>query len=377
MKHHSLYQEVEKIKEDLHYYNFIKSIIKLFSVQFRRSVSAIDDYRILDICGTGGNGIVYRVLCLRDQCQYALKIPYLSYYIIDRYELSAEHMFDDPYPKIDEIAEDLASLTMAAEVSPQTVRTAFYRVSEERSYKREFFSMKAVGGQENMVSLCDYGTFDLICRQQGKPEETRHLAYFVVPLFQGVSLPEYMEKQAGTCGKWLRSFKILGKVMDIVEASHRCGVIHRDLHPGNFIYEESTDRLSLIDFGSSLVECGEILDTPGEKRGSKRFIPPEQFADSARADERSDYFCIGGLLFYMLTAQSPFERTRQAETVPRSPEEFILPPEKMPEMLYREIIAFLNRLMSFRREDRYQTMEEIRNDWYRITTQLSFFSDFE
>ena len=366
MNCHSLFQEVELIKKDLHYYNFIKSIIRLFSVRFQDFVSEIGTYKLLDICGTGGNGIVYRALNTEDQSQYALKIPYLSYYMIDLFNLSKEHMYDDPYVKIDEIAEFFDASTYEILVHPHTGRSIFYRIGEERAYIREFYSLEAMIDCENTVFLSDYGSFDLLSTTNRVPNRMRQIAYFVTPLFQGISLSQYFDRMEVSQSRWGESFKLLGKVIDIVENIHTQGVIHRDLHPGNFLYDEHTEDLNLIDFGSALTDLDRIQDTVGEKRGSKRFMAPEQFADPRKADERSDYFCIGGLLFYMLTAVSPFERNRKAATQPRSPVKNIKKPEGLSEKVYQKTIAFITRLMSFRPKDRFQTIEEIRNSWYEV-----------
>lgn len=366
MNCHSLFQEVELIKEDLHYYNFIKSIIRLFSVRFQDFVSEIGMYKLLDICGTGGNGIVYRALNTENLNQYALKIPYLSYYMIDLFHLTREHMYDDPYVKIDEIAEFFNASTYEVLVHPHTGRSRFYRVGEERAYIREFYSLKAMKGCENTVFLSDYGSFDLLSTTNRVPHRTRQIAYFVTPLFRGISLSQYFNRMEVSQNRWEKSLKLLGKVIDIVESIHAHGVIHRDLHPGNFLYDEFTGDLNLIDFGSALTDLDRIQDTLGEKRGSKRFMAPEQFADPRRADFRSDYFCIGGLLFYMLTSVSPFERNRKAATPPRSPVKDIKRPEDLPEEVYQKTIAYMTRLMTFRPKDRFQTIGEIRSGWYEI-----------
>lgn len=371
MKDPLLLQEVQILKEDLHYYNFIKSLIRLFSVRFREQVPAIGSYSILDTCGTGGNGIVYRVVSETDRRQYALKIPYLSYYMIELFDLSVEHMFDDPYPKIDEVAGFLASTSYAVLAHQGARRTEFFNTGEKRSCRREFYCLEAMKGQENAVSLLDYGTFDLISSREGVPDQRRQLAYYIMPLFQGISLSEYPGRENAQWIRWKKSAEILEKVIDLVEDVHRRGVIHRDLHPGNFLYDEETRKLYLIDFGSSLARTLDLeQDTEGENRGSRRFMSPEQFADPRSADARSDYFCIGGLLLYMLTFRSPFRRDRTRTTRPLSPEECIEKPEELAEPVFREVLNFINRLMRFERDARYQTIEEIRKVWTALAEAI-------
>lgn len=362
MKDRLIYREVEIIKQDLHYYNFIKSIIRLFAVRLRQQVPSIGSYTILDTCGTGGNGIVFEVADARDGRKYALKIPYLSYYMIQLFDLSIEHMYDDPYEKIDEIAEYIDSVSFEVRTSPRAHRTHFGSVGEERSCLREYYCLEAMKDCKSTVFLCDYGIFDLISRRIRHPDQLRQLSYYVTPLFQGIPLTQYPGPNIPQVERWRIAFTILEKVIDIVDEVHRRGVIHRDLHPGNFLYCKETDEVHLIDFGSSLANLGISLDTDGENRGSKRFIPPEQFANPRCADARSDYFCIGGLLLHMLTSRSPFQRDRKQDTRPLFARQTLKKPEQMTEEAFEKTIRFLDRLMSFQRSERYQNTEEIRKD---------------
>ena len=371
MKDCLIYREVESIKQDLHYYNFIKSIIRLFAVRLREQVPVIGSYRIMDTCGTGGNGIVYQVADLKDGRQYALKIPYLSYYMIQLFDLSVEHMYDDPYEKIDEIAEYISSVDFEVRAAePRAHRTQFGSVGEERSCLREYYCLRAMKDCKSTVYLCDYGTFDLISKRSHNPDQIRQLSYYITPLFQGLSLAEYLGPSIPKEERWRIAFKILEKVIDIVDDVHRRGIIHRDLHPGNFLYCKETDEVHLIDFGSSLANLDIAQDTDGENRGSKRFIPPEQFADPRCADTRSDYFCIGGLLYFMLTSRSPFRRDRKQNTRPPVAGQILKKPEHITEESYGKVICFLDRLMSYDRDERYQSTEEIREDLSCLISSL-------
>src|SRR5580692_1715050 len=99
--------------------------------------------------------------------------------------------------------------------------------------------------------------------------------------------------------------KILRQVCSALEAAHAEGVVHRDLKPQNVMLEAS-GRVVVMDFGlarsmeaSGLTQAGSIMGTPA-------YMSPEQ-AKGLPADERSDIFALGIILYQMLTGVVPFK----------------------------------------------------------------------
>lgn len=352
--------------------SFMKCIIRLFSIRFLESVPELGPYELAGICGIGGNGPVYTVIDRRDNRQYALKLPYLSYYMMELFYLHARHIGEPPFEKFEEIIEKLSQLSFDIELREGCPPLSFHSPSEERAYQREYLSMKAVEGCEMMACLCDYGHFDLFSFFSGRLISLWTIPYFVIPFFHGIPLSSFSGTDIPLERKWQRSLDIIDHVIDQVEQLHTRGVIHRDMHPGNFLYDEERGELALIDFGAALVNGDNRFDTSGEKRGSVRFMSPEQFSDPCRVDERSDYFFIGGLLLYLLTSRTPFLKDqREKESRPLPAEEYFQKPDGISEKLYHRTLDFLNHLLCFEREKRFQSIGEIRSAWEQVRAEAA------
>lgn len=97
-------------------------------------------------------------------------------------------------------------------------------------------------------------------------------------------------------------------------AAHAAGVIHRDLKPENVFLSVGPDgepRLKILDFG---LARGPVLDQPhkrlttrGQVFGTPHYMAPEQGRSAADADERSDLYSVGVLLYEVVTGQVPLD----------------------------------------------------------------------
>ncbi|MEO0201513.1 MAG: serine/threonine-protein kinase, partial [candidate division WOR-3 bacterium] len=96
-------------------------------------------------------------------------------------------------------------------------------------------------------------------------------------------------------------------ILDALKYAHSKGLIHKDIRPSNVRFNE-TDSVVLVDFGMA-----EIAAKAAMKFKRTAFIPPphytapEQIKSFELADERSDIYSVGALLYHMLTKEPPFE----------------------------------------------------------------------
>jgi serine/threonine protein kinase len=101
------------------------------------------------------------------------------------------------------------------------------------------------------------------------------------------------------------TFTCLNSIARGLKAIHKVGIVHRDLKHANVMFRED-GTLALADFGiSKHVSEGFELTTAGTVIGTPHYLSPEQ-AEGLPADQRSDLYALGVMLYEMLTGKKPY-----------------------------------------------------------------------
>jgi serine/threonine protein kinase/formylglycine-generating enzyme required for sulfatase activity len=97
-----------------------------------------------------------------------------------------------------------------------------------------------------------------------------------------------------------------------LSAAHNRTLIHRDIKPANIWLEAGTGRAKILDFGLARTTAEECqLTLEGAIVGTPAYMSPEQ-AQSCPVDHRSDLFSMGCVMYQMATGEPPF---RGADTI--------------------------------------------------------------
>ncbi|WP_438037072.1 serine/threonine-protein kinase [Sorangium sp. So ce204] len=151
---------------------------------------------------------------------------------------------------------------------------------------------------------------------EGRLEDGR--PFFVMPLFDGVTLSEEVRKRGPLpIG---RALALADQILAGLAAMHAAKVVHRDLQPGNILLVpgargagagEGATTVKLIDLGFAHepgVDTGDGVtpDSPGSLVGTLLFMSPEQAMRSRAITERSDLFAAALLIYYALSGKLPF-----------------------------------------------------------------------
>ena len=91
-----------------------------------------------------------------------------------------------------------------------------------------------------------------------------------------------------------------------LDYSHRAGIIHRDIKPGNVMLTPSGD-VKVMDFGiaRAIADASSTMTQTAAVVGTAQYLSPEQ-ARGETVDSRSDVYSAGCLLYELLTGRPPF-----------------------------------------------------------------------
>jgi eukaryotic-like serine/threonine-protein kinase len=141
----------------------------------------------------------------------------------------------------------------------------------------------------NVVNVFDRGEFD-------------GTYYIAMEFLRGRTLKELILQEAPL--DQMRALDICVQILRAAGFGHRRGVIHRDFKPQNVIVDDE-GGVKVTDFGIARAGASEITET-GSIMGTAQYLSPEQ-AQGTAAEQSSDLYSIGVMLYEMLTGQLPFD----------------------------------------------------------------------
>ncbi len=136
----------------------------------------------------------------------------------------------------------------------------------------------------------------------------------VMEKLHGITLKQYLER--GPIPRDL-ALRFLQEITEALRALHQRRIVHRDLKPDNIMIVQ--ERIKVLDLGLAKTAAGaESMDSTvsdeGSVVGTYRFMAPEQHL-GMEIDERADLFALGAIAYELLSGQYPFEGKNRDEIV--------------------------------------------------------------
>lgn len=162
---------------------------------------------------------------------------------------------------------------------------------------------------------------------------------------------------------------IIEKLASATQHAHQHGVLHRDIKPGNILFEDDmSSTVKLSDFGlAQLSDTDRSLTVTGEVIGTPAYMSPEQATGNSRQlTVTADVFSLGVVLYELLTGVSPFRAETPLESIRLIADHDPVAPNRLQPGIPRDLVTICLQCLQKAPEKRYDSAEALRVDLERF-----------
>src|SRR6202142_607072 len=197
----------------------------------------------------------------------------------------------------------------------------------------------------------------------------QHVPYIVMEYVDGRTLRELLRDDRRLLPE--RALEITDGVLRALDYSHRNGIVHRDIKPGNVMLTRSAE-VKVMDFGiaRAVSDAQATMTQTAQVIGTAQYLSPEQ-ARGERVDARSDLYSTGCLLYELLTGRPPFTGDSPVAIAYQHVRENPVPPSVVDPDIPSWADAIVLKAMAKDPNDRYQSAAEMRMDVQRAMNGMA------
>ena len=194
--------------------------------------------------------------------------------------------------------------------------------------------------------------FDAGEESETDAQGTHAVPYIVMELVDGEQLKDVIARGPVDVAT---TVKYVDGILEALEYSHRAGVVHRDIKPGNVMITTG-DKVKVMDFGiaravsdssSTVAETTQII-------GTAAYFSPEQ-AKGEQVDARADLYSTGVVLYELLTGRQPFRGDSPVAVAYQHVSEAPEPPSEVSDKAPRSMDAIVLRALA---KDPFQRFQD-------------------
>jgi serine/threonine protein kinase len=174
-----------------------------------------------------------------------------------------------------------------------------------RRFEREARAAASISEHPDVVAVHRYGRLK---------DDT---PYLVMRYVKGRTMEERLAAEGRLPNEHAR--EVLLRVASALAAAHESGIVHRDVRPGNVLWDDEAERAYLSDFGIAAILATSGMDSSritqtGQLVGDPRYLSPEQLQDE-ELTEQSDMYGLGILGYELFTGEGPYKASNNAEWI--------------------------------------------------------------
>ncbi len=262
-------------------------------------------YRVLDVLGRGGMGVVYRA-----------------------YQENLERV-----------------------VALKMISSGAHASAEERE---RFLREARVAGRlqhPGIVAIHDWG------EDEGVP-------FFSMEFVQGRNLAEVVRESGPMEAR--RAARLMRSAAQAVAYAHRENVLHRDLKPQNLLLT-GQDEVKVTDFGlAKSLDLDPTFTATGQVLGTASYMAPEQERGAGTAGRAADVYGLGAVLYHLLTGRPPFVGNALGDVLAQVRHEDPIPPCRLNQGVPVDLESICLRCLEKEPSRRYASAEDLAEDLHRF-----------
>jgi len=192
------------------------------------------------------------------------------------------------------------------------------------------------------------------------------LPFIVMEFVNGQTLKEVLAQEQRLQPR--RALEIIADICAALEFSHRHGIIHRDVKPGNVMITQN-GQVKVMDFGiaRALASGATTMTQTSAVIGTAQYLSPEQARGEA-VDARSDVYAAGCVLFELVVGHPPFVGDSPVSVAYQHVREDPRAPSELNPEVTRDVDAIVLKALAKNPLNRYQSSQEMRADALRAVS---------
>ncbi len=231
------------------------------------------------------------------------------------------------------------------QVAIKTLDYSQFSESEVKTIKARFFREAEAAGRlnhPNIVTVYDVG-------------EENGLSFIAMDYVQGVSLGQHTKPEVLLPVK--KVYEIIAEVAETLDYAHRQKIVHRDIKPGNIMYNPNDESVKITDFGIARI-TDSVRTTTGSFMGSPSYMAPEQMTGT-NVDGHADIYALGVSFYQLLCGELPFQADSLGNLAYKITREKHKPLREVRSDLPSSATRIINRALQKKPENRFASGKEM------------------